>query len=41
MIRDNGNWESFKIMIIKEFPCNNKIELIIEEEKHRKELKSS
>jgi hypothetical protein len=41
MIRDNGNWESFKIMIIKEFPCNNKIELIIEEEKHRKELQAT
>ena len=41
LIRDNGNWESFKCMIIKEFPCNNKTELIIEEEKHRKELQTT
>lgn len=41
MIRDNGNWESFKIMIIKEFPCNSKTELLIEEEKHRKELQAT
>lgn len=41
LIRDNGNWESFKMMIIQEFPCNTKTELIIEEEKHRKELQAS
>ena len=41
MIRAHGNWESFKIMIICEFPCNSKIELIIEEEKHRKELQAT
>ena len=41
MIRDNGNWESFKIMIICEFSCNNKIELLIEEEKYRKELQTT
>lgn len=41
MIRAHGDWESFKIMIIKEFPCNNKTELVIEEEKHRKELQAT
>ena len=41
MIRANGNWDSFKIMIIKEFPCNSKTELLIEEEKYRKELQAS
>jgi len=41
MIRENGGFNEFKIMIICEFPCNNKIELIIEEEKHRKELQAS
>ena len=41
IIRDNGEWESFKIMIICEFPCNSKTELIIEEEKHRKELQTT
>lgn len=41
MIRDNGNWEAFKIMVIKNYPCNNKIELIIEEERHRKEFQAT
>ena len=41
LIRDNGNWESFKMMIIQEFPCNKKTELLIEEEKYRKELQAS
>ena len=40
MIRTNGNWEVFKMMIIKEYPCNSKTELLIEEEKYRKELQS-
>jgi len=41
MIRSNGGFESFKIMIICEFPCNSKTELVIEEEKHRKELQAT
>jgi hypothetical protein len=41
MIRENGGWDSFKIMIIKEYPCLNKIELLIEEEKITKQLKAS
>ena len=41
MIRAHGDWDSFKIMIICEFPCNSKIELVIEEEKHRKELQTN
>ena len=41
LIRANGNWESFKCMIICEFPCNTKTELIIEEEKHRKKLQTT
>ena len=41
MIRANGNWESFKIMIIKEYPCNSRIELLIEEERIMKELKAT
>ncbi|AIW01895.1 MAG: hypothetical protein ASQ68_gp05 [Yellowstone Lake virophage 6] len=40
MIRENGGWDCFKIMIIKEYPCLNKIELLIEEDKMMKELKS-
>lgn len=41
MMRDNGGFNEFKIMVIKEYPCNNKIELIIEEEKHRKEYNAN
>lgn len=41
MIRDNGGFNEFKIMVIKEYQCNNKIELIIEEEKHRKEFQAN
>jgi hypothetical protein len=40
MIRENGDWESFKMVVIKEYPCNNKTELEIEEEKCRKELQA-
>jgi hypothetical protein len=41
MIRNNGGWDCFKIMVVKEYPCLNKIELLIEEDKQMKELKSS
>jgi len=41
MIRENGGWESFKMVVIKEYPCNTKIELQIEEEKCRKELQAN
>jgi hypothetical protein len=41
MIRENGGWDCFKILIIKQYPCLNKIELLIEEDRLMKELKSS
>jgi len=41
MMRLNGGWDAFKCMIIKEFPCNNKTELLIEEERHRKEYQAT
>lgn len=41
MVRLNGGWNEFKMMVIKEYPCNNKTELLIEEEKHRKEYQAS
>ena len=40
-IRENGGWECFKMVIIKEYPCNTRIELEIEEEKCRKELQAN
>ena len=41
MIRENGGWDSFNIIILKEYPCSNKIELLLEEDKCMRELKSN
>ena len=41
MIRCNGGIDNFKCIVIKEYICNSKIELLIEEEKHRKELQAN
>ena len=41
MIRDNEGWDAFKIIIVKEFPCASKVELLIEEDKTMIELKAS
>lgn len=41
MIRDNGGWKSFTMIPVKEFVCENKIQLIIEEERIRKELNAN
>jgi hypothetical protein len=38
MIRANGGWDSFEMTPIKEFPCKNKVQLVIEEERIRKEM---
>ena len=41
MIRDNGGWENFKFMIISQFNCTSKIELHIEEERLRCNMKAT
>lgn len=41
MIRDNGGWEQFKMIIIKEYPCETKIELLIEEDRLMREMKTN
>ncbi len=41
MIRANGGWDNFDIKPVKEFPCENKIQLVIEEERIRKEMKAN
>jgi len=41
MIRENGGWDQFKIIIIKEYPCDSKINLLIEEDRIMKELKAN
>ena len=41
MIRDNGGWECFRMVQIKEFPCNNRREAEAEEDKVMLELKAN
>ena len=41
MIRANGGWDNFAIKPLKEFPCTNKIQLIIEEERIRLEFQAN
>jgi hypothetical protein len=38
MIRENGGWDAFDMKPIKEFPCENKTQLLIEEERIRNEM---
>ena len=41
MIRENGGWDQFSMIIVKEFPCNNKTELLIEEDRIMREMRSN
>ncbi len=41
MIRDNGNFDMFNIIVIKDFPCNNKQEALAEEDRCMREMKSN
>jgi hypothetical protein len=41
MIRENGNWDNFTMTPIMEFPCENKNQACIQEEKCRLELKAT
>jgi tRNA A22 N-methylase len=41
MIRGNGGWDCFNMIVIKEFPCENKQELLIEEDNMMREMKST
>ena len=40
-MRENGGFESFSIIKIKDFPCNSKRELEEEEQKYMEEFKSN
>jgi hypothetical protein len=40
-IRDNGGWDSFNMVIVKEFPCENKRQAEAEEDRVMREMKSS
>tara|TARA_R110001632_G_scaffold201830_1_gene324785 strand:+ start:789 stop:1502 length:714 start_codon:yes stop_codon:yes gene_type:complete len=39
IIRDNGGFDCFNIIVIKEFPCNNNQEALIEEDKIMRQMK--
>ena len=41
MIRDNGGWDSFKMLEIKKYPCNDKHEAEAEEDRIMKEMKAT
>ena len=41
MIRANGGWDAFDMKPVKEFPCENKIQLVIEEERIRKDMNAN
>ena len=41
MIRANGGWDAFDMKPVKEFPCENKIQLLIEEERIRTEMNAN
>ena len=41
MMRDNGGFDSFNMLVIKEFPCQNKQEVLMEEDKIMREMKST
>ena len=40
-IRENGNWESWFMVKICDYPCNNKREAELEEDHHMMELKAN
>ena len=41
MIRDNGGWECFTMIVLKDFPCASKTEACIEEDKIMRKMKAS
>jgi hypothetical protein len=40
-IRENGGWECFTMIVLKDFPCASKTEACIEEDKVMREMKTS
>jgi hypothetical protein len=41
MIRANGGWDNFEMQPVKEYACENAIQLVIEEERIRKEMQAT
>lgn len=40
-MRANGGWDTFRMVVVKLYSCNNKRELDVEEERYRVELQAS
>jgi hypothetical protein len=41
MVRDNGGWECFTMIVIQEYPCETKMEACIEEDRVMREMKAT
>jgi hypothetical protein len=41
MMRENGGWDCFTMIVLKDFPCDSKTEACIEEDKVMREMKAS
>ena len=41
MIRENGNWDMFNMIVVKEFPCENKRQAEAEEDRLIREMKAN
>jgi hypothetical protein len=41
MIRENGGWDDFNMIVVKEFPCENKQQATTEEDKIMREMKAT
>jgi hypothetical protein len=41
MIRENGRWDCFNMIVLKDFPCASKFEACLEEDKIMRKMKAS
>jgi predicted house-cleaning noncanonical NTP pyrophosphatase (MazG superfamily) len=41
MVRANGGWDNFEMQPVKEYACENAIQLVIEEERLRKQMQAN
>ena len=41
MIRENGGWDMFDMVLVKKYPCNDNLEAYAEEEKIRREMNAN
>jgi hypothetical protein len=41
MIRENGGWDMFDMVLVKKYPCNDALEAYTEEERIRRELNAN